>query len=152
MAAQITVDVRSFIIGMLVGAIILVAIGWWHWDQEETPLQSNAGGVESDLVELAPDAEALDYAAQFEQQQKVEDALQKKAQSMLDAIIGKNRSVVRVSVSMDFNRRTTETSTVEPGTSRTVLSEETSEKNSAETTSFSSSSKEMYLRSSSSTA
>ncbi len=134
MATQATVDVRSFIVGALVGAVVLFAVGAWFWDRQEAPLRWSTAETERDRAEeVTPNSNVFDYAAQFEQQLKVEDALQKKAQTMLDGIIGKNRSFVRVNVSMDFSRRTMEASSVEPGTTQTVLSEETSEKNSAET-------------------
>ncbi len=70
MAAQVTIDIKSFVIGTLIGAIILVAIGWWHWDQEEPLLQSNAAETESERTSTS-DSEALDYAAQFEHQHKI---------------------------------------------------------------------------------
>ncbi len=134
MAAQVTADVRSFIVGALVGAVVLFAVGAWYWDRPEAPLPSNATKISDDRKEVVTsDSDTDDYAAQFRQQRKVEDVLQRKAQTMLDGVIGKNRSVVRVSVSMDFGRRTTETHSVEPGTSQAVLSEETFEKMSAET-------------------
>lgn len=84
------------------------------------------------VEEATPDADALDYAAQFEHQQRVGDALQTRAQTMLDQIIGKNRSTVRIHADLDFSHPTAEYSTVEPDGGQVVLSEETSEKNSAE--------------------
>jgi flagellar biosynthesis/type III secretory pathway M-ring protein FliF/YscJ len=133
MAAQITVDIRSFIIGTLIGVVILFAIGAWYLDRQETFPAADTAQVQSDQVEEAtPDADALDYAAQFEHQQRVEDALQTRAQTMLDQIIGRNRSTVRIHAALDFSHRTAESSTVEPDGGQVVLSEETSEKNSAE--------------------
>ena len=102
MAAQVTVDVRSFIIGTLCGIVILFALGMWHFQQqEETILETT---IDSDPVALTAaipatvDAGNPDYAEQFELQQKVGHVLQTKAQTLLDDIIGKNRSKVRVSV------------------------------------------------------
>ena len=95
MAAQVTIDVRSFIIGALVGVVILFAVGAWYWDRQEMFPAADTAEARSDQVEEAtPDADALDYAAQFEHQQRVEDALQTRAQTMLDQIIGRNRSTV----------------------------------------------------------
>ena len=90
--------------------------------------------VDSEGNLLSEEADPLAKAAsrQFEQQQKVESVLEKKVQTLLDEVIGKNRSKVRINVALDFSRRTTETSTVEPGATQVVLSEETSEKQSAE--------------------
>jgi len=68
---------------------------------------------------------------QFQLQQQVERVLEKKVQSLLDEVIGNNTSRVRVSAVLDFDRKTTETKTVDPGESQVVLSEETNEKTSA---------------------
>ena len=102
MAARVTVDVRSFIIGTLFGIVILFALGMWHFKrQEETILEA---AIDSDLVASTAavfppvGAGIPDYAEQFEQQQKVEHVLQTKAQTLLDDVIGKNRSKVRVNV------------------------------------------------------
>ena len=76
----------------------------------------------------------MDYrpSLQFEQQQAVESVLQQKVQTLLDEVIGKHRSKVRINVLLDFSQRRTESSTVEPGATQIVLSEETNEKTSAE--------------------
>jgi len=90
--------------------------------------------VDSEGNLLSEEVDPLAHAAsrQFEQQQKVEQVLQTKVQTLLDEVIGKNRSKVRINVNLDFARRTIETSTVEPGATQVVLSEETNEKQSAE--------------------
>jgi flagellar M-ring protein FliF len=83
---------------------------------------------------LTEEKDPLTKAAnrQFQLQQQVEKVLEKKVQSLLDEVIGKNTSRVRVSALLDFDRKTTETKTVDPGESQVVLSEETNEKTSAE--------------------
>ena len=35
MAAQVTIDIRSFFIGTIVGIVILAAIGLWRWDWQK---------------------------------------------------------------------------------------------------------------------
>jgi len=135
MAAQVTIDIRSFIIGTIVGIVILAAIGLWRWDWHETP-KIGVAIAASDQMDAStaavPDPGTLDYTAQFEQQQKVEEVLRNKVQGMLDQVIGKNRSTVQISVDMDFSRRTTEMHSVVPGEAQVVLNEKTSEKQSAE--------------------
>lgn len=90
--------------------------------------------VDSEGFMLSEEKDPLAKAAtrQFEQQQAVESVLQQKVQTLLDEVIGKHRSKVRINVSLDFSQRRTESSTVEPGATQIVLSEETNEKTSAE--------------------
>ena len=68
---------------------------------------------------------------QFELQQQVENALEGKVQTLMDQVIGNDRSRVRINVALDFNQRQTQLKTLEPG-SGTVISEETQETQSAE--------------------
>ena len=56
---------------------------------------------------------------QFRMQQKVELVMEKKVQSLMDEVIGKGRSKVRINVALDFSQRI-------------VISEETNERQSAE--------------------
>jgi len=90
--------------------------------------------VDSEGNMLSEERDPLAKAAnrQFEQQQRVERALEKKVQGLLDEIIGKKRSKVRINVDLDFSQRITRENRVDPGGSQTVLSEETNEKDSAE--------------------
>ena len=90
--------------------------------------------VDSEGFMLSEERDPLTKAAtrQFEQQQAVERVLEQKVQTLLDEVIGKNRSKVRMNVALDFSQKTTESSTVDPGASQIVLSEETNEKTSAE--------------------
>ena len=70
--------------------------------------------------------------SQYELQQKVEKYLAKKAQSMLDKVLGANNSIIQVSVALNFEkiRRTIEK--VDPENSA-VLSEEKNEERSSST-------------------
>ena len=83
---------------------------------------------------LSEDKDPLTKVAnrQFEQKQQVEKALEKKVQSLMDEVIGPNSSRVRISVDLNFSQETTQTSTVDPGESQIILSEETNDKESAE--------------------
>jgi flagellar M-ring protein FliF len=69
---------------------------------------------------------------QFEMQQQVERALEQKVQSLMDQVIAKDRSRVRINCTLDFSQRQTQSNTVDPGETQVVVSEETNEKNSAE--------------------
>ncbi len=69
---------------------------------------------------------------QFEMQQQVEQALQNKVQTLLDQVIGKDRSRVRINAILDFDQTQTQRKQVEPGASQVVISEETQEASSAE--------------------
>jgi len=70
--------------------------------------------------------------SQYELQQKVEKYLGKKAQSMLDKVLGASNSIIRVSAALNFEkiRRTVET--VDPENSA-ILSEERNEESSSST-------------------
>ena len=69
---------------------------------------------------------------QFEMQQQVERALEQKVQSLMDQVIAKDRSRVRINCTLDFSQRQTQSNTVDPGETQVVVSEETNEKSSAE--------------------
>lgn len=90
--------------------------------------------VDSEGNMLSEERNPLAKAAsrQFEQQQRVERALEEKVQGLLDGIIGKKRSKVRINVVLDFSQRVTRENVIDPGGSQVVLSEETNEKDSAE--------------------
>jgi flagellar M-ring protein FliF len=109
-----------------IGFLVSASVEGLHF--EDVVIIDSEGNLLSEEVD--PLAQAA--SRQFQQQQKVEQVLQTKVQTLLDEVIGKNRSNVRINVALDFSRRTSETSTVEPGATQVVLSEETNEKNSAE--------------------
>ena len=69
---------------------------------------------------------------QFRMQQSVERVLEKKVQSLMDEVIGRDRSRVRVNVELDFSQQESTVTEVNPGQNKIVVSEETNEKNSAE--------------------
>ena len=69
---------------------------------------------------------------QFEMQQQVEKALERKVQTLMDQVIGKDRSRVRINAVLDFDQKQTQQKRVEPGASQVVISEETQETSSAE--------------------
>ena len=69
---------------------------------------------------------------QFQLQQQVETALEKKVQSLMDQVIGKDRSRVRINAELNFNQENLQKQEVTPGATQVVISEETTEKSSAE--------------------
>ena len=69
---------------------------------------------------------------QFQLKQQVERSLEKKVQTLMDQVIGKDRSRVRINVVLNFSQRNTQQTLVEPGLQQVIISEETNEKNSAE--------------------
>ena len=69
---------------------------------------------------------------QFEMQQQVEKALERKVQTLMDQVIGKDRSRVRINAVLNFDQKQTQQKRVEPGASQVVISEETQETSSAE--------------------
>ncbi|MEE3257762.1 MAG: flagellar basal-body MS-ring/collar protein FliF [Candidatus Latescibacterota bacterium] len=69
---------------------------------------------------------------QFEMQQQVEKVLERKVQTLMDQVIGTDRSRVRVNVALDFDRTNIQRETFEPGATQVIISEETSETSSAE--------------------
>jgi flagellar M-ring protein FliF len=89
--------------------------------------------VDSQGNMLSEDRDPLAKTAnrQFQLQQQVEQALEKKVQSLLDEVIGKDRSKVRLNVTLDFDQSQTHLEQYDP-TTTTMRSEQTSEKQSAE--------------------
>ena len=69
---------------------------------------------------------------QFQMQQQVENTLEKKVQTLMDEVIGKDRSKVRINVELDFSRQDRQEQVVSPGATQVIISEETNEKSSAE--------------------
>ena len=90
--------------------------------------------VSSEGVMLSEERDPLTKAAskQFQQQQLVERVLQKKVQTLMDEVIGKDRSKVRINVILDFSQHVSNTTTYDPGETQVVISEETNESSSAE--------------------
>lgn len=83
---------------------------------------------------LSEDKDPLAKAAnkQFQMQQQVEQILEKKVQTLLDEVIGKDRSKVRLNVTLDFRQTNTQLETYDPGSTQVLRSEEVNEKQSAE--------------------
>lgn len=90
--------------------------------------------VDSEGNMLSEEHDPLVAAAnkQFQMQQQVERVLEKKVQSLMDEVIGRDRSRVRVNVVLDFSQRESTETIADPGQTRVVVSEETNEKSSAE--------------------
>ena len=65
-------------------------------------------------------------------QQQVEQALERKVQTLMDEVIGKGRSRVRINAVLNFDQTQKQQKRVEPGASQVVISEETQETSSAE--------------------
>ena len=108
--------------------VYLVSASVEGLDTENVVIVDSAGELLSEekdpLVKMAN--------KQFEMQQQVERVLQKKVQSLMDQVIGKDRSRVRINVALDFSQTNTVLETVDPGATQVVISEETNEKTSAE--------------------
>ena len=75
-------------------------------------------GAQDDIIGLS--------SSQYELQQNVEKYLTNKAQTMLDKVLGVNNSIVRVSATLDFEKVTRTTESVDPEKTA-VLSEERNE-------------------------
>ncbi|MBT4502527.1 MAG: flagellar M-ring protein FliF [Gemmatimonadetes bacterium] len=97
-------------------------------DVENVVIVDSAGNLLSEekdpLVKMAN--------KQFELQQQVEKVLETKVQTLMDQVIGKDRSRVRINIALDFSQKNTQTKTVDPGQTQVIISEETNEKSSAE--------------------
>ncbi|MBM3277987.1 MAG: flagellar M-ring protein FliF [Candidatus Handelsmanbacteria bacterium] len=90
--------------------------------------------VDSQGNMLSDDQDLLAKTAnkQFQLQQQVEQTLEKKVQSLLDEVIGKDRSKVRLNVTLTFDQSKTHLEQFDPGGTGMLRSEQTSEKQSAE--------------------
>ena len=97
-------------------------------DFENVVIVDNEGNLLSD--ERDPLAQVANK--QFQLKQQVERALEKKVQTLMDQVIGKDRSRVRINVVLDFSQKNIQRTLVEPGTQQVIISEETNEKSSAE--------------------
>ena len=90
---------------------------------------------EGNMLSEEQDPLAKAAGKQFEMQRRVEDVLERKVQSLMDEVIGKGRSKVRVNVALDFSRQSSEERVYQPagaGGSQLIVSEETNESSSAE--------------------
>ena len=83
--------------------------------------------LDSEGTMLSEEQDPLVSAAnkQFRMQQSVERALEKKVQTLMDEVIGTNRSRVRVNVELDFSQQNRQEHMVTPGATQVVISEET---------------------------
>jgi flagellar M-ring protein FliF len=91
--------------------------------------------VDQEGTMLTEEHDPLAQAAnkQFRMQQKVENVLEKKVQSLMDEVIGSGRSKVRINVVLDFSQRHSDEVIFDPPSgSQIVISEETNERQSAE--------------------
>lgn len=77
------------------------------------------------------DADAIASSTQLEYQRSVEEHLAEKGQSMLDQIVGPGNAIVRVSASIDFSRKVSESNIIDPE-SATVIAEEKMDQNDGE--------------------
>ena len=130
MAQLKDLDIKSLVIGSVFGIALIFALFIWkkHHKISPPPLQA-----EEEIAILAPPSpEVPDYREQFEHQQRVEQALEEKVQTLMDQIIGRDRSRVRIHVDLDFGRHESTATSADPGEVRMVTSEETRETNSAE--------------------
>jgi len=101
-------DNRSLIIGILLGIslVLAIAVGIMGYRQvaADNPVQS-AEGERAEELSVAPLAAGMpDYAEQMQLREQVERKLEKKVQSLIDAIIGRDRSRVRIHVALTFGR------------------------------------------------
>ena len=87
------VDPRSLIIGFLIAVVVLLLIAL-----------ANAKQDKEDETTVAPIQPApTGYIALFQQEQMAARTLERRIQSMLDKLIGIDRSVIRIRVSLDSN-------------------------------------------------
>lgn len=108
--------------------IYLVSASVEGLEQEDVVIIDAGGNL------LSEERDALVKMAnkQFEMQQQVEKVLEEKVQTLMDQVIGKERSRVRINVDLDFDQKQSQRKLIEPGASQVVISEETQEKSSAE--------------------
>ena len=72
----------------------------------------NHGNILS--TELDGEDSVVLSASQVDLQRKVEKALMEKAQTLLDKVVGIGRSIVRISVELNFDKKETQTETFQP--------------------------------------
>jgi hypothetical protein len=101
------IDNRSLLIGLLLGISLVLAIAvgvmGYHQVSADNPVQSTEEERES--LSVAPlAAEMPNYAEQVRLREQVERKLEKKVQTLIDGIIGRDRSKVRISVALVFGR------------------------------------------------
>lgn len=72
------------------------------------------------------DRDAIASSTQLEYQRAVENHLTEKGQTMLDQIVGPGNAIVRVSASIDFSRKVSESNIIDPE-SATVIAEESTD-------------------------
>ena len=89
----------------------LVAASVEGLDSDNVVIVDNEGNLLSD--ERDPLAQVANK--QFQLKQQVERALEKKVQTLMDQVIGKDRSRVRINVVLNFSQRNTQQTLVEPG-------------------------------------
>lgn len=112
-----------------INAIIYLVSASVEGLEQENVVIIDAGG---NLLSEERDALVKMANKQFEMQQQVERVLEEKVQTLMDQVIGKERSRVRINVSLDFDQKQSQRKLIEPGASQVVISEETQEKSSAE--------------------
>lgn len=102
------IDNRSLIMGILLGISLVLAISvgvmGYHQVSAEEPVQSAEGESEEELSVAPLAAETPDYAEQVRLKRQVERELEKKVKSLIDEIIGRGRSTVRIHAALTFGR------------------------------------------------
>ena len=102
------IDNRSLVIGFLLGISLVLAIAvgvmGYHQVSAENPVQNTEGEGEEDLLIAPLTSEIPDYAEQMRLREQVERKLEKKVQSLIDQIIGRDRSRVRIHAALTFGR------------------------------------------------
>ena len=100
------IDNRSLIMGILLGIFLVLAIAvgvmGYHQVAAEDPAQSAEGESEGELSVAPLATEMPDYAEQVRLREQIERKLEKKIQSLIDEIIGRDRSRVRVHAALTF--------------------------------------------------
>jgi flagellar biosynthesis/type III secretory pathway M-ring protein FliF/YscJ len=120
-------------IGLLLGISLVLATWLGVMVYRHTPAILPTLSVEDEnkgaiTTSPPPRSEHLSYAEQIQLKQQIEQALELKTQSLLDDIIGVERSKVRIHTTLTFSREETQTQTLSPGQNGTVLAAEINEK------------------------
>ena len=123
-SASVVVGLKSGTIlseGHIAGIIALVSGAVEGLEPDEVNILDTNGNLLSDPDAQDPDTRLT--STQLRLQTEKEAYIQKKAQSLLDEMLGPGNSIVRVNLELDFSRAVTENRMIDPE-SQTVIAEE----------------------------
>lgn len=119
-------DNRSLIIGLLLGISLVLAISLGVLGYHQTALSTRStedGGKDNLTASLPSPSEMPGYLEQVRLKQQLEQTLEQKVQSLLDDIIGKDRSTVRIHATLASSREGVPVQTVSSGEHGAVIEE-----------------------------